>query len=78
MRLLSVLLLCVVMFSCGHKKNKGNRNMETPSSPGVKSGLTTRPESIGMGSRKIRRIKKNNEYTEGVGVGDDQYEGEGK
>ncbi len=78
MRWFIVLALPLVIWGCGHKKIKGDRNMETPSSPGVKSGLTTTPESIGMGAHKIKQLKKSNDYIEGVGVGNENYEGEGK
>jgi hypothetical protein len=48
-------ILMIILAGCGHKKIKGDRDIETPTSPGKKSGLTTRPESIGVGSRRQRR-----------------------
>jgi len=68
----------MALFSCGHKKIKGNRNIETPTSPGEKSGLTTSPEQIGLGARRTKNIKNSTGYKEGVGVGNEQYEGEKK
>jgi hypothetical protein len=51
-------ILIIILAGCRHKNIKGDRDIETPTSPGKKSGLTTKPESVGL-ARKQTISRKN-------------------
>lgn len=53
-----VFILIILLAGCGHKKIKGDRDIETPTSPGKKSGLSMRPESVGFGRKHQKKVKK--------------------
>jgi hypothetical protein len=60
MKVISYIFMFMILISCSHKKIKGRRDIETPTSPGAKTNLTIRPESLGMGLIKNRRTKNAN------------------
>ncbi|HXA01044.1 MAG TPA: hypothetical protein VNW99_03595 [Cytophagaceae bacterium] len=51
-------IFIIILAGCGHKKIKGDRDIETPTSPGKKSGLTMYPESIGFGRKQQKKLRK--------------------
>jgi hypothetical protein len=53
-----IFVLIIIMMGCGHKRIKGDRDIETPTSSGKRSGLTMRPESIGVGRKQQRDLMK--------------------
>jgi hypothetical protein len=56
----AILCLFIFIISCSHDKTKGRRDIETPTSSGAKTYLTTRPESFGMDLVKKHKSKSSN------------------
>jgi hypothetical protein len=57
-----VFILMILLAGCGNRKMKGNRDIETPTSPGKKSGLAMHPESVGLGRNKKQKIYLRKNY----------------